>query len=305
MNVALITPWENAWIPYFKQAFEARGHKFTALKHGLPAEWDQDDLSHTSMPKPMDYDVVLHGWASGDSQPFRGAKNIVFMRRYELFDGGLSRVNWKGVSDLICVNSWIKDVAEGVLKGNGIETKVHLIYNGTDPKMWRYKERAPGKKIGMACHVHPKKNLPLAAQILGLLPDGYELHIAGQIQDPCTAEYLNHLGTVMKRRIYLYGHIPAGSLSLWWDQMNYCLSTSISEGNPNNVIEAMAKGIKPVVHNWPGAEDQFPEDMRFSTAEEAARQIMSAEYISSRYLRIVQEKFSLANIERVVDLALA
>lgn len=305
MKVALLTPWENAWIPYFKQSVEARGHEFAVLKRAMPAEWNGDELAHTSLPKPSDFDVYLHGWASGDTQPVQGAKNIMFMRRYELFDGGLERVKWGGVSDLICVNSWIKDVAESVLKKRGFATNVHLIYNGTDPARWKFKERAPGRKIGMACHVHPKKNLPLALQILGMLPDDYELHIAGGIQDACTAEYLNHVAKTMRRRLYLYDHIDAGHLSLWWEQMQYCLSTSISEGNPNNVIEAMAKGIKPVIHNWPGAEDQFPEHLLFSTAAQAAAQIMSPEYDSGQYLDIVKEKFSLANYERVADLALA
>jgi hypothetical protein len=53
-------------------------------------------------------DVVLHGWASGDTQPIEGARNIMFMRRYELFDGGIGRVDWKRLTLLICVNSWIQ-----------------------------------------------------------------------------------------------------------------------------------------------------------------------------------------------------
>lgn len=285
MKVALITPWDNAWVPYFEQSFRARGHEFTHLTH----------------PMPGSYDVVLHGWATGKDPLYHGARNLMFMRRYELFDGGLQRVQWKGVTDLICVNSWIRGVVEETLKRAGHRTNVHLIYNGTDPGRWRFRERKPNNRIGMACHVHPKKNLPLALQILALLPQEYELHIAGAIQDGCTAEYLNHVGKAMRRKVYLYGHVD--QLDLWWDQMGVCLSTSLSEGNPNNVIEAMAKGIKPVIHRWPGSEDQFPDHL-FCRADEAAAMIQSDEYDSARYLSQVQQKFSLDNIERVVDLAL-
>jgi glycosyltransferase involved in cell wall biosynthesis len=290
MRVALVTPWDNAWVPYFRKSIEARGHEFGLYRPKMAL---------------ANADVVVHGWASGDSQPLAGARNVMFLRRYELFDGGLGRVNWAGVDALVCVNAWIKGVVERVFVEKGVKTPVHMIYNGTDPSRWRFRERAPGKKIGMACHVHPKKNLPLAMQILARLPDEYELHIAGEIQDACTAEYLNHLGKIMRKKIYLYGHIPAGDLSLWWEQMSVCLSTSLSEGNPNNVIEAMAKGLKPVVHDWPGADDQFPEDVRFSTAEEAATQILDPKYESARYRSIVEDKFSLKNIESAVDLALA
>jgi glycosyltransferase involved in cell wall biosynthesis len=290
MRVALVTPWDNAWVPYFRKSVEARGHEFKLFR-------PKQALANA--------DVVMHGWASGESQPLRGARNIMFLRRYELFDGGLARVDWTGIDALVCVNTWIRDIVTGVFGEKGLGVPVHVIYNGTDVSRWRFRERAPGKKIGMACHVHPKKNLPLAMQILARLPEGYELHIAGEVQDACTAEYLNHLGKLMRKKVYIYGHIPSEDLSLWWEQMSYCLSTSLSEGNPNNVIEAMAKGLKPVVHDWPGAEDQFPEDVRFATVEEAVAQIEAPAYESARYRSIVEEKFSLRNIERAVDLALA
>jgi glycosyltransferase involved in cell wall biosynthesis len=287
VKVALITPWENAWIPYFKKAIQSRGHEFLLAEPG-------DNFKA---------DVVIHGWSSGVTQPMKWSRNIFFLRRYELFSGGLKKVNWKDVDALIVVNSWIMDVVRENFKERGIETPVHLIYNGTDLSNWKYKERKPGNMIGMACHVHPKKNLPLALQILAKLPEDYELHIAGEIQDACTAEYLNHLANRLKRKIYLYGHIPREHLDAWWDQMNYCLSTSLSEGNPNNVIEAMAKGIKPVIHSWPGSEDQFPQFNRFNNVDEAVKQILELEYTSGFYREWVSRFYGLENYNRVLDIA--
>jgi len=286
MKVALVTPWDNAWVPYYKQAIEARGHQFTLLERS----------------RAGNFDVVLHGWA-GQGDPVAGARNVMFMRRFELFDGALSKVHWKDVDALICVNTWIADVVRRTFKEKRIDTPVHMIYNGTDPSRWTFKERRPNNRIGMACHIHPKKNLPLALQVLAALPSEYELHIAGAIQDSCTAEYLNHVGKAMRRRVFLYDHIPAEQLDSWWEQMGFCLSTSLSEGNPNNVIEAMAKGIKPVVHCWPGAEDQFGGYV-FKSVMEAALMISAAPYDSGAYLAMVKSKFSLANIELVLDLAL-
>lgn len=287
MKVALITPWDNAWVPYFRKGIEKRGHQFKL----------SPDTDHAKGS-----DVVLHAWATGE--PILGARNVYFLRRYELFSGALRKVDWRSADALIVVNSWIKSVVEQDFKERGIKTPVHLFYNGTDLSKWTYKDRKPGKKIGMACHVHPKKNLPLAMQIMGLLPNDYELHIAGGIQDSCTAEYLNHLGRSMGRQVYLYDHIPREHLDLWWDQMNYCLSTSISEGNPNNVIEAMAKGICPIVHNWPGAKDQFDSYYLFDTAQRAANLIKEGLYYSKVYRDWVSDRFSLDNYERVLDIVL-
>lgn len=286
MKVALLTPWDNAWVPHFRLAFERRGHTFA--------------LDLTASP-----DVVLHGWSSGHTQPVKGARNIFFLRRYELFEGGLRKVDWGAVDALVVVNAWIKDRVAEYFHAHDIGVPLHLIYNGTDPELWKFRRRAHGRRIGMACHVHPKKNLPLAMQILSRLPASYELHIAGDVQDSCTAEYLNHIGRRLERKVYLYGDLPHAQMNFWWEQMNYCLSTSLSEGNPNNVIEAMAKGIKPIVHDWPGADDQFAAENRFADVSQALAQLDPASpYDSTAYRELIATKFSLDNIERVVDIAL-
>lgn len=283
MKVALVTKWDNAWVPMFKEEIEHRGHQFALCDQPEPA------------------DVVIHGWAW--TQPVKNARNVMFLRRYELFSGGLQKVDWSGIDQLICVNKWIEQVVSDSFNRKGVKTPVSTIYNAVDLKSWTFKERKHNKRIGMACHVHPKKNLPLALQILAALPDDYELHIAGEVQDPCTAEYLNAVAKAAKRSVYIYGHIERSELNAWWDMMGFCLSSSLSEGNPNNVIEAMAKGIKPLVHCWPGAEDQFPDHL-FSTVDEAVK-LMGGEYRSEKYRQEVEQKFSIKNIERVVDLCVS
>ena len=42
MKVALITPWENAWVPYYREAFEARveaaAHPPSAARQAVMAD---------------------------------------------------------------------------------------------------------------------------------------------------------------------------------------------------------------------------------------------------------------------------
>jgi glycosyltransferase involved in cell wall biosynthesis len=299
MKVALVAPdWGNSWIPLIKAEVERRGHDFIVI--------------HPTHMPPSDVDVYIRAWADG--QPIKhtaGTRNVMFLRRYELFNGCLTKIMWPAVDDLILVNSWIKKEVDQYFKERGIQTRTHLIYNAADPTAWTYKPRTANHRIGMACHVHPKKNLPLAMQILGHddLPPHFELHIAGAVQDSCTLEYLNFMGKRLRRKVHIYGEIPRAQLNFWWDQMGFCLSTSISEGNPNNVLEAMAKGIKPLVHSWPGADDQFPEHCIFETAELCvdminARNTAVHPYDSAWYRQIVEERYSLGNIRQAVDIAL-
>jgi glycosyltransferase involved in cell wall biosynthesis len=276
MRVVLVTPWNNAWVPLFKREIESRGHEFILSKEPYPG------------------DVVMHGWAS--TQPVKGARNVMFLRRYELFETA-PKVKWRGIDHLICCNEWIADRVR-----QKVSCPVSVVYNAADLDFWTYKERKPNKNIGMACHIHPKKNLPLALQIMALLPE-HDLHIAGEIQDAWTMEYLDHMARVMRLKVHVYGGLSREDLNLWWEDKGFCLSTSISEGNPNNVIEAMAKGIKPVVHWWPGADSQFPVDVCFATAGHAVR-VINQEYDSARYRWLVEKRFSLHNIKTAVDIAL-
>jgi glycosyltransferase involved in cell wall biosynthesis len=285
MKVSLVSPWKNAWVPYYKQAFEKKGFDFAHVPDTSTVE---------------NSDVVLHGWST--TQAVKGARNVMFLRRYELFSGDFGKINFKNIDALICVNSWLRDIATELFDRSSTKIPVELIYNGTDLTKWKFAKRGHGKTIGMACHVHPKKNLSLALQILAKLPEDYTLHIAGEIQDTCTAEYLNHLGKALHRKVYLYGHIPSDQMDFWWEQCSYCLSTSLSEGNPNNVIEAMAKGIKPIIHNWPGAKDQFQDT--FDTVEQALGQF-AGDYNSEQYRDWISKNYSLKNIDKVVELCVA
>jgi len=287
MKVAIIAPdWGNSWLPIYKDLLEEAGHKVFIL--------DPNGEKGTS------YDAYIHMWARRDNFIDLPGQHIMFMRRYELFDAAhWVGLPWKGISDLIFCNDWIKATVDSFFKEQKIEQTTHLIYNAVDPSLWTYQERFHGKKIGMACHVHTKKNIPLALQILDQLPYDYELHIAGAVQDHCLAEYICHVGNKIGRKVVIHGQIDRDKLDEWWEDKSYCLSTSLSEGNPNNVLEAMVKGIKPVIHGWPGSESQFPV---FYTAREAAAEIMRGNYLSSDYLKVVSEYHSLENYRAVINL---
>jgi glycosyltransferase involved in cell wall biosynthesis len=302
MKVCLYSPWDNAWVPLYKAAFEARGHEFTFSKKDLPSDWDYENLSDKSYYKGSDFDVLLHGWADGRTRIVPGKKNIVFMRRYELYECNWLGMDWKNVERLICVSEHVANVVRSVFADKGIQTKVDVIYNAIDTKDWTFKKRRPNTNVGMACHIHPKKNIPLALQIMASLPEKYVLHIAGGIQDQWLMDYISNFMQCVRRKVVIYGQLPYEQMNLWWEQMGVCLSTSYSEGNPNNVIQAMAKGIKPLIHLWPGAIEQFPQDYLFATAPEAAQMIQDTTYDSEGYRDLAVKRFGLANIERVVDM---
>ena len=288
-RVAIIAPpWGNSWLDIYPRLFAEAGYSISTIS---------PDEKRIIPP-----DVGLHMWATNNHLIEHIPHNIMFMRRYEFFDTKQwENIDWSRIDHLIFCNTFFKQEMEAYFKESGIDVETHLVYNAADRRKWKYDVRGHGKRIGMACFVNHKKNIPMALQIMRHLPYDYELHIAGDIQDYCTAQYLVSMADKMNIRLKLHGQIRREHLDTWWEGMSYCLSTSISEGNPNNVIEAMAKGIKPIVHAWPGAEDQF--DDTFSTVEEAVDQILRGAYDSEEYLAKVATTFSVRNYDYVVDLA--
>jgi glycosyltransferase involved in cell wall biosynthesis len=224
------------------------------------------------------------------------AKNIIFLRRYEVFTRGISCIDWSRVDEAIMVNDYLADMFE---KYSG--KKPHVIYNGVDTNKWGWKNRDHGKKIAWVGFINLKKNFPLALQILEKLPKDYELYIAGGIQDPQLMPYIDNILSSMGRNVFWDKHIPAEHMDEWLDDKDYLLNTAVSEGCPNSVLEAMAKGIKPIVHNWPGSKEQFGNYV-FDTIDEAVQDIQFGHYDSLEYISDIEKKFGNENYMKVRDL---
>ena len=93
MRVLILTPWDNAWIPLYKQVFEEKGHQVRVDPDG--SKWQKAD-------------VFLHMWA-GQTVPRTGAVNIMFMRRYEFFEFDWRNYDWSMIDRLVFCNSFFKD----------------------------------------------------------------------------------------------------------------------------------------------------------------------------------------------------
>jgi glycosyltransferase involved in cell wall biosynthesis len=251
-RIQIVNPLPMRWESLYTEALN--GHEVEWTRHG---PFNGNDLT-------------VFMWADENTKRWIetvSGKKIVFVRRYEYYSD-LESFAWNKVDAVVFVNPWL---AEGFEERTGV--KPHVIPNSVDLSKWTFRERGPGNKIAMVGFVNQKKNLPLAFQIMAALPRDYSLHVIGEVQDGATVDYLMNLGDSLGIKATFYN--PTDDVDGFLEDKNYLLNTAISEGCPNNVIEAMAKGIFPVIHNWPGASMLFDEHWVFRTVDQARNIIMS------------------------------
>ena len=76
---------------------------------------------------------------------------------------------------------------------------------------------------------------------------------------------------------------------------SFALCTSIVEGHPNALLEAMAVGIKPIVHNFPGALSLFPEKYIWNTIAEAV-EMLNGDYNSVEYRGFIEDNYDMNKV---------
>jgi glycosyltransferase involved in cell wall biosynthesis len=287
--------WGNLWIdPIINVLSSTHQVKYTSTQDG-------NELVALS----EDADLLLSGWCneitSFWSNNFGHKKIVTFLRRYEIYCNHIrDSINWNNINDVIFVSNYWKNTFNKTWHVSG--PKTHVVPNGIDVNCIPFDQnRKPGDKIAMVCQLRAIKNIPLAAQILLELPGNYTIHHAGLESGEDLSYIIPYLGNLgVLNRFKFYGSMSREELFKWLKDKNYILSTSINEGNPNNVIEAMAMGIKPIIHNWPGAKDQFGPT--FGTPSQAANMIQSPIYTPIVYRNHVIVNFGIQNFNCILGI---
>lgn len=313
MKVLIINKLKMQWEPVYVERFEKQGYQEVTVTRSV------GDPS-TAYVEPSDIDLRLFMWADENAVKLLNhikannlpGKNIVFVRRYEFFSGAIEAIPWDVVSKIVVVNP---KIGEWMERRTGI--KPVCIYNGVDPEKWTFKKMPDlnestyrnkdlCKNIAVVGFICKKKNYPLALQILvALKRQGYHMHFAGAMQDMATMLYMENLieGMGLKDDVTFHGQVE--NMDKWLDDKDFLLSTAVSEGCPNNVLEAMAKGIQPIIHNWPGAEEIFNRDghwLTFNSVAAAVQDIREHRCERQYYRNFIESEFGLGQFQKVVDL---
>ena len=262
-------------------------------------------------------DIVWLEWANEvaiigtNYEGIKDKKVIVRLHAYEAFENFPKQINWNAVNRLVLVAPHMKGILKETIPDIEKKVKIIIVYNGIDMDSNRWNKRQNGYNIAWVGFINHKKNPQMALQILKKLTEGiytadqrYTLHVAGSFQQLRYKIYLEYMIKEMglQDNVIFYGWVD--DMNCFWKDKNFLLHTSTFESFGYAVFEAMARGIKPVIHNFRGAKELYRKDDIFNTIEGAVNIIKSQDYYSSTYRQwIIDKGWTLKNqLKQIKDI---
>lgn len=224
----------------------------------------------------------------------KSKKLLCRLHSYEAFTEYPGNVTWENVDKIIFVSRYIRDFLTEKLHLD--KCKSIVIPNGIDINKYTFSERKPGFRIAYVGYINYKKGPMLLLHAFKAIYDknqNYQLYIAGQFQDDRDILYFRQMIKEfgIERNVFFEGW--QDNLDAWLEDKNYILCTSLLESQNISVMQGMAKGIKPVIHNFVGAKTIYGSNYVWNTIEEAVRMIEDINYHSADYLNFVRNNYSL------------
>ena len=274
---------------------------FEYTKARYPARFCEVSAVNQLQEVMQNSDICWFEWCTelvveASRQP-KVCKNIVRLHRFEAYDNWPSQVRWENIDYLILVgNSYVKEALLKQVPDIEGRTKVVTISNGVNLDKFRFVKRQRGKNISSVGFLNMRKNpmfLMQCMQKLHYIDPEYKLYFAGQFQDYCLEQYLRHIVKAMGLEGVVFFDAWQDDINDWLADKHFIVSTSIGESQGMGILEAMACGLKPVIHNFPGAEEIFGSEFLFDISEDFCRQILSDRYETQRIPFVCRGKISV------------
>ena len=130
-------------------------------------------------------------------------------------------------------------------------------------------------------------------QKLHYIDPEYRLFFAGVSQDPMLEQYTKYMMRELDLADVVFFDGWQEDMNAWLQDKHYVVSGSIGESQGMGLLEGMACGLKPIIHNFPGASEIFPSEFLFNISEEFCQQILCDRYEPETYRKFIEENYPL------------
>jgi len=232
------------------------------LQKGHTVRWSPNySIWDNFIPDIMFFDMVTSNLVGYTNRfPETAAKVVTRMHGVGCRLNIYKAVKWEKVHDIIYVSDWLKEQCP-IQKVN-----MHVVYNGVDlNKFYLKKSFERTYKIAYIGYLGHLKGIDKLESILKKfkkINERYTLHKAlGDVKD----------------------------INAWLEDKDYLIQPSNYETFCYAVAEAMAKGIRPLIAKWPGAErtwgnEFWLDDFNLTQEPERFRKIIEDKYNQIRML---------------------
>jgi len=225
-------------------------------------------------------------------------KMVVKVRYHDAYDRWPAQVQWDNIDVLITAgNQFVKDALVKQAPGIKNHTWMVTIPSGINLDKFKFVSRPRGKNLACVGQLDINKNpmfLLQCMQKLHYIDPEYKLFFAGSFQNLMLQQYIKHIVQALELTEVVLFEGWQQDVNSWLQDKHYIISGSIGQGQGVGLLEGMACGLKPVIHNFPGANQIFPPEFLFNISEQFCQQILSEQYEPERYRRFVEENCSLA-----------
>ena len=230
---------------------------------------------------------------------------VVSLRRSDLRGRWAKDVCWENVSILVQIGG----PATPLYAGSPVEemlleqvpdirnrTRLVVVPNGVDLRRYALRRRERGKHLACIGCLTTEANpafLIQCMQKLHYMDPGYRLSFAGAFESPLLEQYLRHMVRTLGLEDVVTFEPSFGELNHWLSDKHFIVAAGISENQVEALLAGMACGLKPVIHNFPGADKLFPQRHLFNIAEQFCELVLARDYEPERYRAFVEQHFPI------------
>ena len=240
-------------------------------------------------------DVIWCEWADNNALLVQNyittATKILRVHRYEAYTDVWNQLNPRAFDHVIFVSQHIADEVQSRCKKPF--TNYSIIPNYIDINKYSDKGKPENNKIAYAGYVCRKKGIGELLMIAESMPE-YEFHIAGTLQE---ADILHWLTDNKPSNVFLSEWTD--NIAEFFHDKNFVINTSLNESFSVVTIKAMLCGCIPIVRDWQGAKDIYPEECLFKSIDDIKSIVSGTDWPDPRQYMI--DKFYHRDIIKEIN----
>lgn len=250
-------------------------------------------------------DVIFGEYIQGGVVHALKKKNLnkpIYVRGIDidLYFGHYLGVDLAKAEALMFINDYMREWAVENYKRTGkkLPEVIETVHLGVDMSKWTFSERSTqrSKRVGWINAVWSGKGINLLAELiyeLNKVDPEYTWDVVGQVKEPWVGKYFDEFIKKNNLQDKVNRIDRVKSVDKWADGISHIVSTSMKECMSLPIAECMAKGIKPVVNAWWGADNLYPAKHVFNSVREAVEMITNNDYNSSEYRQFIEDNYSI------------